>query len=192
MNIKSSDLKKMGFVLKDNQLTKQEPVKRKVVRIKESLDTFKFNDGLPLVVDDKKYVLDKKRRFYAFGVVPIGKPRMTQSDKWKTDPNHPDINKRKREVVHNYHKWQNEIRKQAAIMLFDIKKTFEAVFFIPMPESWSKKKKDNLNGMPCEEKPDTDNCVKGILDTFSKEDKSVWWVKAEKRWAFYGSIIIFQ
>lgn len=192
MKLKSSDLNKMGLVLKDGVLQKNETIKKKTVRIKESLGSYKFNDGLPSEPEVKKYSLDKRRKFYAFDVVPLGKPRMTQSDKWKTNPEHPDPDKRKREVVHNYHLWQNRIRMQAEKMNFNIGKSLEAVFFIPMPESWSKSKKEKLLGMPCEEKPDTDNIIKAICDTFSKEDKSMWWIKCEKRWAYYGSIIIFQ
>mgnify|MGYP003402255683 FL=1 len=192
MKLKSSELNKSGFVMENGVLVKKKTVRKKTVRIIESLGSYKFNDGTSSEVEVKKYVLDKTRRFYAFDVVPMGKPRMTQSDKWKTDPNHPDPNKRKREVVHRYHQLQNIIREQADKMGFVLKKTFEAVFFVPIPESFSGKKKKELVGMPCEERPDIDNYVKFFLDTMAKEDKSVWYIKAEKRWAYYGSIIIFQ
>lgn len=192
MKLKSSELNKSGFVIENGVLVKKKTVRKKTVRITESLGSYKFNDGTSSEVEVKKYVLDKTRRFYAFDVVPMGKPRMTQSDKWKTDPNHPDPNKRKREVVHRYHQLQNIIREQADKMGFVLKKTFEAVFFVPIPESFSGKKKKELVGMPCEERPDIDNYVKFFLDTMAKEDKSVWYIKAEKRWAYYGSIIIFQ
>ena len=192
MKLKSSELNKSGFVIENGVLVKKKTVRKKTVRITESLGSYKFNDGTSSEVEVKKYVLDKTRRFYAFDVVPMGKPRMTQSDKWKTDPNHPDPNKRKREFVHRYHQLQNIIREQADKMGFVLKKTFEAVFFVPIPESFSGKKKKELVGMPCEERPDIDNYVKFFLDTMAKEDKSVWYIKAEKRWAYYGSIIIFQ
>ena len=192
MKLKSSELNKSGFVIENGVLVKKKTVRKKTVRITESLGSYKFNDGTSSEVEVKKYVLDKTRRFYAFDVVPMGKPRMTQSDKWKTDPNHPDPNKRKREVVHRYHQLQNIIREQADKLGFVLKKTFEAVFFVPIPESFSGKKKKELVGMPCEERPDIDNYVKFFLDTMAKEDKSVWYIKAEKRWAYYGSIIIFQ
>jgi Holliday junction resolvase RusA-like endonuclease len=61
-----------------------------------------------------------------------------------------------------------------------------------MPNSWSEKKKQTMNGMPCEVKPDTDNITKAIKDTLRKNDSDIWYEKAEKRWAFNGSIIIFQ
>ena len=191
MKLKSSDISKMGLVLKDGVLQKQKAVRKKTVRIKESLGSYKFNDGLPSVVEVERFYLDKRRRFYAFDVVPIGKPRMTQSDKWKTNPEHPDINKRKRAVVHNYHLCQNEIRFQAEKMRFILGKTLEAIFFIPMPDSWKKTKKEKMNGMPCEEKPDIDNLVKFFLDTFSKEDKFVYGINCKKYWAYFGSILVY-
>jgi len=192
MKIKSSDLNKLGLKINDGVLIKSKTERKKSVRVKESLGRYIFNDGESNEVDSSKYVLNKKRRFYVFDVVPMGKPRMTQSDKWKTNPEHPDPKKRKRDVIHKYHLWQNEIRSQAEKMGFKIGKTLDAVFFVPMPESWKKGKKERMLGMPCEEKPDVDNIVKALADTFSKEDKSLWWFKAEKRWAYYGSIIIFQ
>lgn len=161
-------------------------------RVKESLGRYLFNDGTPTVFEYKKFVLDKTRRFYAFDVIPMGKPRMTQSDKWKTDPNHKDPNKRKREVVHKYHTLQNQIREQAEKLGFVLQKTFEAVFFVPMPDSWKQSKKEKLNGMPCEDGFDVDNGCKFIMDTFLKQDKQVWCIKCSKYWAYYGSIIIFQ
>lgn len=192
MRLKKKDLSKIGLKIEGGVVVKKSVKIDKVIRVKESLGAFKFNNGTPTSVSDSKYVLDKSRRFYAFDVVPMGKPRMTQSDKWKIDPNHPDPLKRKREVVHRYHQLQNSIREQAEKMKFVLGKTFEAVFFIPMPNGWSKEKKDKLVGMPCEDKPDVDNILKLIMDTFVKDDKLVWSVKAEKRWAYYGSIIIFQ
>jgi Holliday junction resolvase RusA-like endonuclease len=61
-----------------------------------------------------------------------------------------------------------------------------------MPDSWSQKKKEKMNGLPCESKPDTDNITKAIKDALLKDDSAVWWEKAQKHWAYRGSIIIFK
>jgi Holliday junction resolvase RusA-like endonuclease len=161
-------------------------------RIKESLGYCFLNEGVSSKINLEKYIIDKKRRFYVFDIVPMGKPRMTQSDKWKTDPNHPDPKKRKREAVQQYHLWQNKFRLQANKLGYNLGETIEAVFFIPMPNSWSEKKKKLFNGMPCKETPDTDNIIKAICDTLKKNDKSIWYQNCQKRWAYYGSIIIFD
>jgi len=77
-------------------------------------------------------------------------------------------------------------------MNFELGQCFDAVYLIPMPDSWSGKKKERMNGMPCEVKPDTDNITKGIKDALRKNDSDIWYEKAEKRWAYKGSIIIYQ
>ena len=161
-------------------------------RIKNSFGKCHFNDGEPLQVESERYILDHKRRFYLFDVIPMGAPRLSQSDKWKINPNHIDPLKRQRKVVTNYYVFKNSLHYQAKQMQFELGKTLDALYLIPMPNTWSSKKKERMNGMPCEVKPDTDNITKGIKDTFRKNDSDIWYEKAEKRWAFRGSIIIFQ
>ncbi len=53
------------------------------------------------------------------------------------------------------------------------------------------KKKNEMNGMPHKQTPDTDNLTKAIKDSLLDQDSKVWYEKCEKRWAFRGSIIIF-
>lgn len=161
-------------------------------RIKNSFGQCHFNDGEELKVECEKYILDHKRRFYLFDVIPMGAPRLSQSDKWKTNPNHIDPMKRQRKVVTNYYAFKNTLIWQGKSMQFELGKTLDALYLIPMPNSWSMKKKELMNGMPCEVKPDTDNITKGVKDTFRKNDSDIWYEKAEKRWAFKGSVIIFQ
>ena len=161
-------------------------------RIKNSFGKLHFNDGKPNNVSSEKYVLDHSRRFYFFDVIPMGAPRMTKSDKWKTNPNHEDPNKRQRVAVTNYFAFKNTLLWQAKEMSFELGQILDAVYLIPMPNSWSAKKKERMVGLPCEVKPDTDNITKGVKDTFRKNDSDIWYEKAEKRWAYFGSIIIFQ
>lgn len=62
-------------------------------------------------------------------------------------------------------------------------------FGIPMPKSWSKKKKESLSGKPHLQKPDTDNLVKAIKDTFLKDDSGVYSEFGEKIWSKSGGFI---
>lgn len=160
-------------------------------RIQNSLGQTLFNDGTPLLVSDEKYVLDHTRRYYIFDVVPMGAVRMTQSDRWKKDPNHIDPRKRQRGAVGKYFAFKTLLQLQAKQFNFELGQIFEAVYLIPMPSSWSAKKKEAMNGKPCLTKPDTDNITKAIKDALRTEDGDVWWEKAEKRWAYKGSIIIY-
>jgi len=162
------------------------------MRIKNSFGKCHFNDGLINSFSREKYVLDHSRRFYLFDVIPIGAPRMTQSDKWKTNPNHPDPLKRQRKAVTQYFAFKTLLQLQSKELNFELSNTLDAVYLIPMPNSWSKKKKERMNGLPCEVKPDTDNITKAIKDTLRKNDSDIWYEKAEKRWAYSGSIIMFQ
>lgn len=161
-------------------------------RVQNSLGQIVSNDGFLLDIPATKYVLDNTRSYLIFDVVPMGAVRMTKSDTWKLNPNHADPKKRQRPAVTKYFAFKTLLQLQAKSVNFELGKCIDAVYLVPMPDSWSKKKKDAMNGMPCESKPDTDNITKAIKDTLRKEDGDIWWEKAEKRWAYKGSIIIFR
>lgn len=162
------------------------------MRIKTSYGKCHFNDGQHNYISTEKYILDHTRRFYMFDVIPMGAPRLTQSDRWKTNPNHPDPLKRQRKVVTQYWAFKTLLQLQANQLQFELGNVLDALYLMPMPNSWSNKKKERMNGLPCEVKPDTDNITKGVKDTLRKNDSDIWYEKAEKRWAYHGSIIIFQ
>ena len=147
--------------------------------------------GIANVYNTDKYVLDKSRQFYLFDIIPMGGVRMSQSDKWKTNPDHPDPKKRQRKAVAKYWAFKNLLVLQAKQMNFTLGKQLDAVYFLPMPDSWSEKKKERMNGLPCEVKPDTDNITKAVKDALRSNDSDIWNERAEKRWAYRGSILIF-
>lgn len=160
-------------------------------RKQNSLGTCHINEGVVTVINQEKYVLDNTRKYYIFDVIPMGAVRMTKSDVWKTNPNHIDPMRRQRTAVTKYFAFKTLLQTQANQLKYVLGKTIDAVYLVPMPDSWSKKKKESMNGMPCLTKPDTDNITKAVKDTLKKDDSDVWWEKAEKRWAYKGSIIIF-
>lgn len=55
-------------------------------------------------------------------------------------------------------------------------------FFIPVPQSWSKKKKKLHHGTFHQSKPDIDNLTKAILDSLMAEDKQIAHLEVQKRW----------
>ena len=159
-------------------------------RVRKSIGSHYVNLGVELEYDENIiYTLDKKRKFFMFDVCPVSAPRMTQSDRWKTNPNHPDINRRQRPCVTKYFGYKNILNFQANKLQF---KMIDVLFLIPTPKSWSEKKKKTMNALPCKVKPDTDNLTKAIKDTFCKEDSYIWKETAEKRWSYCGAVIIFQ
>ena len=68
--------------------------------------------------------------------------------------------------------------------------TLEVIFYMPIPKSWSKKKRAAMPGQSHSKKPDLDNCIKMILDTFNgilwKDDALIWKIKAMKVYALEG------
>lgn len=106
--------------------------------------------------------------------VAIGKPRMTQRDKWKQRP-----------VVLRYRAWCDLVRF-AAGRTEKITLTYgihlSAVFYLPCPVSWSQAERDRLMGTPHVGKPDVDNLLKGLMDALFVNDALVWSIEAKKYW----------
>jgi Holliday junction resolvase RusA-like endonuclease len=152
-------------------------------RVKESIGGYFFNAGTSYLseINHDKFVLDKSKSFYLLDIIPMGAVRMNKSDAW-----------RKRPVVLEYFAYKDNLRLQAKQLKYELGKTFNAVYFLPMPDSWSEKKKEKMNGSAHESRPDTDNITKGIKDALRDNDSDIWWEKAEKRWAYKGSILIYS
>lgn len=107
----------------------------------------------------------------------MGAPRMTRADAWKRRP-----------VVERYHTYCDELRLRLPSYELPIVLTLR--FYIPMPKSWSNKKRFERLGSYCDQKPDIDNLVKGFMDAFKVEDKHVAELYAQKLWAEEGAIEI--
>jgi Holliday junction resolvase RusA-like endonuclease len=115
-----------------------------------------------------------------FLVDPVGKPRMTRSDRWN-----------KRPAVLQYRAFCDEVRAQADGWQFP-ESGAQVMFWIPMPASWSGKKKERMAGAPHQQTPDVDNCLKALLDALHVEDKGVYDVRTTKRWARTGWIEVWR
>jgi Holliday junction resolvase RusA-like endonuclease len=64
------------------------------------------------------------------------------------------------------------------------------VFHIPMPRSWSKKKRSVMNGQPHKQRPDADNLFKALADAIYGEDSHIHDVRISKVWSETGRIEI--
>lgn len=101
---------------------------------------------------------------------PMGKPRMTQRDKWA-----------KRPCVMRYRDYADTLREKCqGIMPSPTVVSWTA--FFTMPKSWSLKKQAALKGQLHRAKPDRDNIDKGILDALWEQDSGVARGTLEKRW----------
>ncbi len=85
----------------------------------------------------------------------------------------------------NYHNKMNDLRdliwsdkeKIIQAMLVYGYHSYSIMFHIPMPESWSKKKKEKMCFKPHQSTPDLDNLYKAFTDTIFYVSKKEWKAK---------------
>ena len=116
-----------------------------------------------------------------FPITPVPAPRMTRSDKWADRP-----------CVTKYFAFRNEFRYYCNILKYEMQDTLKVDFIIPMPESWSEKKKLEMDGKPHKQRPDVDNLSKSLMDSFNKDDGFVYDIHARKFWGRVGQILIYS
>ncbi len=121
---------------------------------------------------------------YEFLLNPIGKPRMTQRDKWLKPP---------RPEVLKYRLSCQAIQFFAASQNVLLKDEANIIFVLPMPSSWSNKKRLAMDGKPHQVKPDIDNMLKAVFDVLCPQgDQSIHSVVAKKIWGEEGKIIFID
>ena len=103
---------------------------------------------------------------------------MTRADKWK-----------KRPAVVAYWDYCNKLKE---CYTDEFPECVGLVFFIKMPDSWSKKKKSEMNHKPHQSRPDVDNFIKGVFDALCEEDSYIWVVTARKYWSYTGGLEIYR
>lgn len=131
-------------------------------------------------IDENKHVLY---------IDPQTHVRATQGDAiWFKIPEsklavkYPQGLKRKRRLE-RYNLYKQELWLKAREAEFELPDgLFRVVFYIPVPASWSLKKKAAQHMKPHQSKPDTDNLIKAFFDALRKEDKAIWDHRATKLW----------
>lgn len=112
-----------------------------------------------------------------YDITPMGKPRMTQRDRWK-----------KRPVVLRYHAFKDEVRLKKV----ELPESYHIIFVLPMPKTWSKKKKEAMKGTAHQQTPDKDNLEKALLDALHTNDAHIWTGCVSKIWGYEGKIIVSE
>jgi len=124
-------------------------------------------------------VTEDKRGATVYSVVPVPKPRQTQRDRWA-----------KRPIVLRYRAYRDTIE---ALKIQIPDGGAWIIFIVPMPASWSGKKKERHDGKPHQQRPDLDNYLKGFLDAIRRiDDSRVWDIHPTKLWGHKGQIIIYR
>jgi Holliday junction resolvase RusA-like endonuclease len=85
-----------------------------------------------------------------------------------------------------YRAFADECREQG----MEIVNGAVVIFYIPMPKSWSKRKKAQMIGKGHQQKPDVDNLLKAVMDATLKEDCHIYDIHPKKFWAEQGRIQI--
>ena len=125
---------------------------------------------------------------------PVGKPRMVNSDRWLVNKPDSKLTKDKiqrKRLLKKYWDYKDELNlKLKGFVLPD--SNYWIVFYIPMPKSWSKKKKKLMVNRPHQQVPDRDNFEKAFLDCIFKNDSHIWDGRVTKLWSDKGQIDIFE
>ena len=93
---------------------------------------------------------------------------MTQRDKWA-----------KRDCVARYWAFKDEVRLRGVT----VNNGDTIIFHIPMPKSWSKKKRQEHDGQYHQAKPDLDNLQKALLDAIYDDDAHIAHTTVIKLWS---------
>lgn len=110
-------------------------------------------------------------------ILLLGKPRMTQRDRWQ-----------KRPVVLRYRAMCDELRLSG----LKLPSRFVLIAFLPMPSSWPASRRRDTNGQPHLAKPDADNVSKGCMDALSPSDSHHWDGRCIKLWAYRPRCVIVK
>ena len=110
-------------------------------------------------------------------ITPVPKPRQTRSDKWK-----------KRPSVLRYRAFADELRLRIGSLDLN---GCTVTFGLPMPKSWSKKKKNEMDGQPHTQTPDLDNLLKALGDALYSDDSGIHTLNGLKKvWSRDGYLLI--
>lgn len=114
----------------------------------------------------------------SFDITPIGYKRMTRFSKFNPE-------------MQSYYVYKGMVGALAIQKRFKLPDQFQVVFIVPMAPSWSKAKRELMEGRPHQQKPDVDNLLKALLDALRPgADQTIWDVSARKLWGNKGSISI--
>lgn len=96
-----------------------------------------------------------------------------------------DADAARAEMLRRYFDWCNSVRAQAGLqtkILLTVAVRLTVMVYVPMPESWSQKKRRCQLGTPHLVKPDADNFLKGLCDALFANDQLLYSQHIEKYW----------
>lgn len=118
---------------------------------------------------------DGEYPLYQIDVCPCPAPRQTRSDQYRVRP-----------AVARYRLFRDLVRAEwRECKWIGPADYMEVTFWIPMPKTWSQKKKDQMVFRPHQGKPDLDNLAKGFWDAIyrDEDDSHIYHAVLSKYWA---------
>lgn len=109
---------------------------------------------------------------------PTPAPRQVRSDAWNPSKS-----------VQRYRAFRDEVRARE---VWAPEPGDLLVFLMPMPRSWSRRKRDEHDGMPHLPKPDADNLAKALLDACYGNDSHIWIFTPVKLWSSTPGLVIIR
>lgn len=135
--------------------------------------------SIPPYVDATPYFdlnrYEREVKSFSVPLTIIGAKRMTQADKSLRRP-----------AIRAYMEFRNKLVELAG--KYPVPDLLNFKCWIPMPESWSKRKKASMDGQPHKQRPDLDNAAKCLMDTlFEGNDSGVFGTEGQfKFWCRQG------
>jgi Holliday junction resolvase RusA-like endonuclease len=119
-------------------------------------------------------------------ITPITHVRATQGDKWvfriPRDQLRPEGLKRLLRLE-KYNQYKIDLLALALQQKFrPPEQGGHVVFYIPVPKTWKKYKKEAMHMQLHQSRPDVDNLLKSFLDSLMAEDKSIADIRVTKKW----------
>lgn len=115
-----------------------------------------------------------------FPITPIPKPRLTRQGRFS-------------KVAKRYYAYCRDLQTCVTAMQVTPGETLSLRFILPMPKSWSQRKRREMDGQPHQQTPDLDNLLKAWKDALYVNDAHVWaYREVEKRWGHTGKIQVLN
>lgn len=128
--------------------------------------------------DDERFsTFLKEKGFVVIRMIPVPKPRMTLGDRYQ-----------KRPRGHKYRMFKSELGATVVVDNIEIPLPYLLVMVLPMPKSWSNKKKVLHRYQPHLPRPDKDNLEKAFLDALYDDDSEIYDGRVVKLWGDKGLI----
>lgn len=127
---------------------------------------------------------EQNTRQFIIHTDPVPAPRMTRADRWR---GLPGSKVSRRPCVQRYFEYRYTLQRAIGDLPI-VPDELHAVFHFAMPESWSKTRRQQMDGQPHRQRPDGDNCVKAVQDSLFLEDGAVWKGSYEKWWSVHARV----